>query len=108
METLTIFNLSDRPRTFDLPHQQVCVKIGRCLCNPNGTPAAIILPARRSPNQGIPGYVLLAERFKAAVDAGELRIFTEHAAGAKGTAGTAKNTSNKPRKKTRASKALKE
>lgn len=103
MKTLTIFNLSNRPRTFELPHQEVCVKIGRCLCRPNGAPRTIIFAAKRSPHQGIPEYVLLSVRLRAAVCAGELRVFEEHRSEPTGTAGTAKDTSTKTRKKKRKS-----
>jgi len=110
MNTITIFNLSDRPRTFDLPHQEVCVKIGRCLCHRNGAPRSVLFRAKRVAHKGIPEYVLLAKRIRAAVDAGELRVFEDHAVPAEPsrTAGTAKNTSTKPRKKKTRRSALKE
>lgn len=101
MKTLTIFNMSNRPRTFELPHQEVCCKIGRCLCHANGAPRTILFAAKRSPHRGIPEYVLLSVRLRAAVDAGELRVFEEHEGEPSRKAGTAKDTSTKTRKKKR-------
>ncbi len=37
---ITIMNLTKQPKNFVLPHQLVCIKLGKCLCK-NGLPASI-------------------------------------------------------------------
>ncbi len=59
---ITIENLTNQPKSFVLPHQHVCVKLGRCICSKNGTPASLHLFANKR-----------AETFQVAINAPDLK-----------------------------------
>jgi len=45
MSKVNIKNLTKKPMMFVLPHQKVCVASGRCLCNKDGSPSSLHVPA---------------------------------------------------------------
>jgi len=78
MSTITIFNLTSRPFVFELPHSQVCVAAGRCLCNhETGAPASLRISTKGKPHTGIPSYVLRSKVVDDAVKAGKIKVFVE-------------------------------
>jgi len=44
MKKVDIHNVTNRMKTFRIPHQEVCVKAGRCYCR-NGIARSIIVPS---------------------------------------------------------------
>ena len=48
MSTIDITNLTDRKKTFRLPHQDVCIKAGRCLCERNMGSSALHIFAHKT------------------------------------------------------------
>jgi len=63
MKTVNIRNLSSRHEIIRLPHQEVCVKAGRCFCEKNGSSGTVHLPAKRLTTR-IPEAILLATDMK--------------------------------------------
>lgn len=56
MHDVVIENLMSRTFAIIFEHQKYCVKTGRCLCNPNGTPSSkMILPGK---SETVSGHVL--------------------------------------------------
>lgn len=78
MEHVSLFNVSKRRISIPLMHQEVCVKIGRCLCDhETGAPETIhLIPGVRYVRKG--GDVLLASELKKAVDRGDVKVYEKH------------------------------
>jgi len=53
-----LYNKGPRAVIVTMPHQSVCVKVGRCTCS-NGTPATVHVPARGAA-KGLDDAVLLS------------------------------------------------
>lgn len=67
MRKLSIENLERRPRTFNLPHHPVCIRLGRCQCV-DGKPKALHLRAGGLLT-GLPEAYASAPEIEAAVNA---------------------------------------
>lgn len=73
MQTVTVYNLANKPMVFAIPHREVCVKIGRCLCSRNGGEIAFHCMAGK-PNREVPGVWMLSSFIKEAANKGKIKI----------------------------------
>ncbi len=102
MSTITIFNLTSRPFVFELPHSEVCVAAGRCLCNhETGAAASLRISTKGIPHTGIPSYVLRSKFVADAVKTEKIKVFAEKEQSAGVEPST---TSKKTRKKKNATR----
>lgn len=72
--TITIFNRTGAALDFVLPHEAVCVRLGRCLCSrETGAAGALVLPPHGR-LEGLPPEILEAPAVRAAMKAQPPRI----------------------------------
>jgi len=57
MDTVTLKNLSNKTIIIRKPHQEFCVKVGRCHCDSNGSSGVVHLP-RKGLLRGQPREIL--------------------------------------------------
>lgn len=75
MKRIDILNTEKVPRHYNLPHQEVCVKAGRCMCDPRtGACASLHIPAR-SRARHVEEAVLFAEEIRQAVEDNRLIVY---------------------------------
>lgn len=64
MDTVDVRNMTGQTRIVSLPHQDVCVRAGRCFCSANGSSGTVHLPAN-AVTPAVPAAILLAPDMKA-------------------------------------------
>jgi len=75
MKRIDILNTEKVPRRYNLPHQEVCVKSGRCICDPKtGACASLHIPARNRARH-VEEAVLFAEEIRQAVEDNRLIVY---------------------------------
>ena len=75
MERIDIQNTEMVPRHYNLPHQEVCVKAGRCICDSKtGACASLHIPAADRARH-VDQAVLFAEEIRQAVDDNKLIVY---------------------------------
>jgi hypothetical protein len=75
MERIEIKNNGRMPRVFPLPHSQVCIKAGRCMCDSEtGASASLHVPVSGRAVDLDPA-VLFADDVRDAVDNQEMTVF---------------------------------
>jgi len=69
MGLIDIQNTSNEPLHYSLPHQEVCVKVGRCICDKKTGACASLHILAHQRARGIDQAVLFAKKLRDAVDA---------------------------------------
>lgn len=75
MERIDIQNVGRMPRCFNLPHQEVCVKAGRCLCDAKTGACSSLHILAQQRARDVDAAVLLSSEVRDAVESNSLIVF---------------------------------